>query len=83
MCTIPLTHEGTLTAVLALYTPTTAPFTEHQAQLLELLAPQLAAAVASVPAQKTVCAEPAADRRLASGELQLLRGGLSRRAFRS
>jgi putative nucleotidyltransferase with HDIG domain len=82
MCTMPLVHEGMLTAVLALYRPKSAPFTDRQAQLLELLAPQLAAAVASLPAQKTTTVEPGTSRRQ-SGDLQLVRGGLSRTASMS
>jgi putative nucleotidyltransferase with HDIG domain len=46
--TLPLVHEGTLIAVLALYAPKAAPFSDQQAHLLELLAPRLAASLARV-----------------------------------
>jgi putative nucleotidyltransferase with HDIG domain len=48
VCTLPLVHEGNCVAVVALYAPKTAPFAEQQAQLLELLAPRLADAVATI-----------------------------------
>ena len=48
VCTLPLIHDGTLVAVLALYAPKATPFADGQAQLLELLAPRLAATVAHV-----------------------------------
>ena len=48
VCTLPLVDDGRLVAVLALYTAPSTPFAEPQAHLLELLAPRLAATVASV-----------------------------------
>ena len=48
VCTLPLVDDGKLIAVLALYTSPSSPFAEQQVQLLELLAPRLAATVASV-----------------------------------
>jgi putative nucleotidyltransferase with HDIG domain len=48
VCTLPLVHDGTLVAVLALYSPHAARFADAQAHLLELLAPRLAATVAHV-----------------------------------
>jgi putative nucleotidyltransferase with HDIG domain len=48
VCTLPLVDEGRLIAVLALFTAPSAPFAEQQAHLLEVLAPRLAATVASV-----------------------------------
>ena len=57
VCTLPLVHEGRLIAVLALYTAPTAPFAEQQSHLLELLAPRLAATVASV-ATRHAAADP-------------------------
>jgi hypothetical protein len=48
VCTLPLVHEGNCLAVLALYAPKASPFAEQQAQLLELLAPRLADAVATI-----------------------------------
>ena len=48
VCTLPLVDDGRLVAVLALYSAPSSPFAEQQVQLLELLAPRLAATVASV-----------------------------------
>jgi hypothetical protein len=48
VCTLPLVHDGACIAVLALYAPKASPFAEQQAQLLELLAPRLADAVAAI-----------------------------------
>ena len=48
VCTLPLVDDGRLIAVLALYNPPSTRFAEPQAHLLELLAPRLAATVASV-----------------------------------
>jgi putative nucleotidyltransferase with HDIG domain len=51
VCTLPLVHEGSLVAVLALYSAQEAPFVDQQAHLLELLGPRLAATVATVNTQ--------------------------------
>jgi putative nucleotidyltransferase with HDIG domain len=80
MCTVPLLYDGELLGVLALYTPKTTPFTEHQVQLLELLAPQLSSALAAVPEVSVPVAPPAA-RRASGPELHLVHGGLSRTAM--
>jgi hypothetical protein len=48
VCTVPLVHDGRLIAVLALFNAPSTPLAEPQVQLLELLAPRLAATVASV-----------------------------------
>jgi putative nucleotidyltransferase with HDIG domain len=48
VCTLPLVDDGRLVAVIALYNPPASRFAEAQAHLLELLAPRLAATVASV-----------------------------------
>jgi GAF domain-containing protein len=48
VCTLPLVDDGRLIAVLALYNPPSTRFADAQAHLLELLAPRLAATVASV-----------------------------------
>ena len=48
VCTLPLVDDGRLIAVLALYNPASTRFADSQAHLLELLAPRLAATVASV-----------------------------------
>jgi putative nucleotidyltransferase with HDIG domain len=81
MCTIPLVHERTLVAVLALYTPKTVPFAEQHLQLLELLAPQLASVVASLDARPGVTGD-APLRRVAGTDLQLVRGGMPRTGSR-
>lgn len=79
MCSIPVVHERSLVAVLAVYTPKALPFSERQLQLLELLAPQLAASIASLPLEKPVPTH-STGRRVAGAELQLVRGGRPRRA---
>jgi hypothetical protein len=48
VCTMPLVHDDVLIAVVALYSGKAAPFSEQQAQLLELCTPRLAAAFASL-----------------------------------
>ena len=48
VCTLPLVDDGRLIAVLALYNPPSTRCADAQAHLLELLAPRLAATVASV-----------------------------------
>jgi hypothetical protein len=45
---MPLVHDDVLIAVVALYSGKAAPFSEQQAQLLELCTPRLAAAFASL-----------------------------------
>jgi GAF domain-containing protein len=45
---IPLVHDGTLVAVLSLYATTRGAFSDDHARLLELMAPKLAASIASV-----------------------------------
>jgi putative nucleotidyltransferase with HDIG domain len=78
MCTLPLVHEGSLTAVVALYAAEGSPFTEQHAQVLDLLAPQLASALASLQtrhlAAGPVDAMPAAR---PAGDLRVVRGGLA------
>jgi putative nucleotidyltransferase with HDIG domain len=74
MCTVPLLYERELVGVLALYTSKGVPFTDQQVQVLELVAPQLSAALAAVPAPVEAVAEPAAAWRAPAGELQLVRG---------
>jgi hypothetical protein len=53
MCTMPLVHDDRLQAVVALYASASSPFTDQQAQLLELLAPRLAATFASLGTRHT------------------------------
>ena len=45
---VPLVHDGALVAVLALYATTRGAFSEDHARLVDLLAPKLAASIASV-----------------------------------
>ena len=75
VCTVPLIDNGTLQAVLALYAPQSARFTEQQAGLLELLAPKLASAVAHVRSagRRNETPEPAASPRPRAAELRVVR----------
>ena len=82
MCSIPLVHEGTLVAVLAVYAAKGTPFSEQQLQLLELLAPQLAASIAALPQETPMPAETSGRRTVVS-ELQLDRGGRALGASRA
>jgi GAF domain-containing protein len=68
---IPLVHEGTLIAVLAMYGTTRNAFTDDHIRLFDLLAPRLAAALATVRA-----AQATSDRQAtASGSaFKLLKG---------
>lgn len=75
--TIPLTHNGTLVAVLSAYA--SAPFGDDHERLLALLAPRMALAVASLPRRhEHPSLMPHAD--LAHGrtvpDLRIVRGGL-------
>ncbi len=45
---VPLVHDGALVAVLAVYATSSGAFSEDHARLLDLLAPKLAASMASV-----------------------------------
>ena len=45
---VPLMHDGTLVAVLSVYATSRGAFSEDHARLLDLLAPRLAASIASV-----------------------------------
>ncbi|HEY0874847.1 MAG TPA: HD domain-containing phosphohydrolase [Vicinamibacterales bacterium] len=80
MCTIPLVHQGGLVAVLAVYAPKWMPFSERHLQLLELLAPQLAASLASLPPEASGASPHTKGRRTGVSELQLVRGGRRRLA---
>ena len=69
--TVPLMHDNTLVAVVSLYASTPDAFTDDHARLLTLLAPSLATSIASLGRTRSrVQTEP---RRLASGELRLLK----------
>lgn len=68
---IPLVRENQLVAVISLYAATPDGFTNDHARLLTLLAPSLATSIASLGrVHARASAEP---RRLASGELRLLK----------
>jgi len=70
--TIPLIQDNTLVAVISLYAATPDGFTNDHARLLMLLAPSLATSIASLGRSKSHV--PAAEpRRMASGELRLLK----------
>src|SRR5262245_59200397 len=72
--TIPLIQENALVAVLSLYAATPDGFTNDHARLMTLLAPSLATSIASLG--RTRLRVPAAEpRRMASGELRLLKRG--------
>jgi GAF domain-containing protein len=70
--TIPLVQDNSLVAVVSLYASILEGFTADHARLLTLLAPSLATSIASLG--RTSSRAPAAEpRRLASGELRLLK----------
>jgi putative nucleotidyltransferase with HDIG domain len=84
MVAVPLIHEGSVAAVVALYATTKNAFTEDQGRLLELLAPTLAASLAIVQAEHQADAPPAVQpahrsfseggpRRARTAELHVLR----------
>jgi Nif-specific regulatory protein len=50
---VPLTHQGTLVAVLSLYGSAPEAFTDDHARLLTLLAPSLATTIAALPPHGT------------------------------
>ena len=65
---VPLVHDGALVAVLAVYATTRSAFSEDHARLLDLLAPRLAASMASVTGRAGAAleiprAQPRAPRR--------------------
>jgi GAF domain-containing protein len=70
---VPLVHDGACVGVLALYATTPNAFSEDQLRLLELLAPSLAASVATVNARPESALVPTASGKRAPGELRLLR----------
>jgi GAF domain-containing protein len=74
MVAVPLIHEGSVAAVVALYATAKNAFTEDQGRLLELLAPTLAAVLAIVQAEHQADAPPAVQpRRARTAELHVLR----------
>jgi GAF domain-containing protein len=70
---VPLIHEGALVAVLAVYATTRGAFSEDHARLLDLLAPRLAASMASVAGRIDEARMPAARPKLGA-DLTLLKG---------
>jgi putative nucleotidyltransferase with HDIG domain len=78
---VPLVHDGTLVAVLAVYATTRGAFTDDHARLVDLLAPKLAASVTTALAGRHSDAGtlPASGRRPAAADLRLFKG---RRAAR-
>jgi putative nucleotidyltransferase with HDIG domain len=75
VCTMPLVHEGQMQAVVALYASPAAPFSEQHAQILELLAPRLAAAFSALVTRHHAAdpVEGLPARRPASPDLRLVR----------
>ncbi len=69
----PLTHEGSCVGVLALYGSTPNAFSEDQQRLLELLAPSLGAATASVTVTSESVVGVGGGRPQRTSELRLLR----------
>jgi GAF domain-containing protein len=68
---VPLSHDGALTAVLALYSAAADAFTDDHVRLLTLLAPSLASSIAALPAV-SAWSQPE-PLRPAAGELRLMR----------
>jgi putative nucleotidyltransferase with HDIG domain len=77
MCAVPLVHEDSLAAVVALYSSNPMPFTEQHAQVLELLAPRLAAAIAALATRHTAAdpVEALPAKRSPGADLRVVRGG--------
>jgi putative nucleotidyltransferase with HDIG domain len=70
---VPLIHEGALVAVLSVYSAAPRGFTEDHARLIELMAPKLAASLATVDHCARISDAP--ERRIASAaDLKLVRG---------
>ena len=73
---IPLVHDGTLVAVLSLYATTRGAFSEDHARLLELMAPKLAASIASVAGRPDItidASRPAGVKPKAASELSIVK----------
>ena len=73
MVAVPLIHEGSVAAIIALYATTKNAFTEDQGRLLELLAPTLAASLALVQAEHQAEAPIVQPRRARTADLHILR----------
>jgi GAF domain-containing protein len=71
--TMPLSHEGALTGVLALYAALPDAFTDDHARLLTLLSPSLASSVVAHPNSREWMPSHTESRRSAAGELRLLK----------
>ena len=77
---VPLIHDGTLVAVLSVYATSRGAFSEDHSRLLDLLAPRLAASIASVAGRagaeldmRAIAATSRTPPRMAS-DLTLLKG---------
>lgn len=75
ICTVPLEHEGMLTAVLALYAGEQSPFGEQHARMLDLLAPRLAATLAAVGRRGAAGHPHVASWRATGTDLHVVQGG--------
>jgi GAF domain-containing protein len=73
MVAVPLMHEGSVAALIALYATTKNAFTEDQGRLLELLAPTLATSLAIVQAEHQSEAPLVQPRRSRTADLHVLR----------
>jgi putative nucleotidyltransferase with HDIG domain len=72
---IPLTHDGGLVAVLAVYSTTRGAFSDDHVRLLDLLSPKLGASLADVRTSAATEGHSRTGlRRPASGDLKLLKG---------
>ncbi len=70
---VPLVHQGSLVAVLSFYASAAGAFNDDHARLLTLLAPSLASSVASLPKLDAWSQAGSEPRRMAVGELRLLK----------
>jgi putative nucleotidyltransferase with HDIG domain len=73
MVAVPLMHEGSVAALIALYATTKNAFSEDQGRLLELLAPTLATSLAIVQAEHQTEAPLVQPRRSRTADLHVLR----------
>jgi putative nucleotidyltransferase with HDIG domain len=81
---VPLVHDGALVAVLSIYASSRNAFSEDHARLLDLLAPRLAASIASVASRAGINVEmpkSSGSRQRTGPDLTLLKPAGSRRAI--
>jgi GAF domain-containing protein len=71
---VPLTHDGVFVAVLSVYATKAGAFTADHARLLDLLAPTLAASLASVGHRSEASSASPAVKRQVTADLKLLKG---------